>query len=114
MNNPADEISQAIKRKILADRARLATYHAHGQAAIDDERQGRFAALSKATVVGTSPSIQYPRQPADSPANQFAMSPPEPPLGYSVNDQEPTGESWEQKASDRPAPEVRRRRWRRV
>src|SRR5262245_17680492 len=96
--NRADEISMAEKRRIISKERRLKTYHAVAQSSIDDDRGGRFAAQSKITVVGTTP-ISYPRQPESSPANQAAMSPPEPPLGYSVNDQEPTGEKFEIEAS---------------
>jgi hypothetical protein len=97
--NKADEFSQATKRKILTeDRDRLATYHALAQSSIDDERGGRYAAVSRpATFVGASPIHQYPRLPADSPWHSDPC-PPEPPLGYSVNDQEPVGERWEQEA----------------
>jgi hypothetical protein len=116
--NKADEFSQAQKRKILAeDRARLATYHAVAQGSIEDDRGGRFAVQRPTTVVGASP-IQYPRLPLNSPANQAAMTGPEPPLGFSVNDQEPVGEPFER--GDTAAPEVpsdgglRLRGWRRL
>jgi hypothetical protein len=93
MNNPADELSQAFKRKILAeDRDRMASYLDHARSSIDDERGGRFAAASPTrTVVGTSP-MTYPRLPLTAPSNQAAMVGDEPPLGFSVNDMEPVGE----------------------
>jgi hypothetical protein len=97
MNNPADEISQALRRQILAndrkvaEERKLSSYLDHARSSIDDERGGRFAAVSPTrTVVGTSP-VSYPRQPETSPANQMAMSPLEQPLGYSINDQEVVG-----------------------
>jgi hypothetical protein len=100
MNNPADEISQALRRQIIAndrkvaEERRLSTYLDHAQSSIDDERGGRFAAVSPTrTVVGAAP-ISYPRQPEGSP---WACDPvpQEPPLGYSVNDQECVGEAFE-------------------
>jgi hypothetical protein len=100
MHNPAVEFSQSQKRKILAeDRDRMASYLDHARASADDDRGGRFAAASpNRTVIGTAP-IAYPQQPSTSPSNQMAMMPDEPPLGYSVNDQEPTGEAFEVAAS---------------
>jgi hypothetical protein len=65
MNNPADEISQAERRRILAEE-RISTYRAHAEANTDLELGGRFAKLSKTTVVGAS-SISYPKQPEGSP-----------------------------------------------
>jgi hypothetical protein len=113
MNNPADEVSQALKRKILAeDRQRPNTYRAHAEASIDDDRGGRFAVRKPATVIGASP-IQYPRLPQDAPANQAAMVGPEAPLGYDINAMDCTGEVHEratQPASDGPV----RRGWRRI
>ena len=70
--NPADEISQAEKRRILANEQRLNTYRAHAEASIDDDRSGRFAVRKPATVIGASP-ISYPRLPQDAPANQAAL-----------------------------------------
>ena len=100
--NKADQFTQAFKRKILAeDRDRLSSYLDHARSSVDDERGGRFAAAAPTrTVVGAEP-IAYPRLPADNPFNQAAlMVPDEPPLGYSVNDLNPTGEIHEQKASE--------------
>jgi hypothetical protein len=91
MHNPADMISQAEKRRILAEERRLSTYRAHAEANADLELGGRFAKVTTTTVTGASP-ISYPRQPADSPANQAALVGDERPLGYSVNDQECVGE----------------------
>jgi hypothetical protein len=92
MHNPADELSQAFKRKILAeDRDRLSTYRAHAEANADLELGGRYAKVTTTTVVGAGP-IQYPRLPLTAPSNQAAMVGDEPPLGFSVNDMEPVGE----------------------
>jgi len=107
MNNNADEISQAEKRRIMIEKRRLKTYHGHAQAAIDDERQGRFATLDKPTVIGQAAGPIYPAQPAGSPWHSDPC-PPEPSLGYSVDEQEPVGEKFEQAASsaqdDTPTP----------
>jgi hypothetical protein len=66
---PADEISQAERRRVLAnDRKVLATYHGVAQTSVDDDRGGRFSKVTTTTVIGTS-RIQYPRQPENSPAN---------------------------------------------
>jgi hypothetical protein len=89
---PADEISQAERRRVLAnDRRVLATYHGVAQTSVDDDRGGRYAKVTTTTVIGASP-INYPRQPENSPANQAALVGDEPPLGFSVNDMEPVGE----------------------
>ena len=94
MNNPADLISQKEKREILAgDRQRKATtYRDHAQAFADEDRGGRFAVLDKPKVTGSAPVIQYPRLPGDNPSNQLAMTGEELPLGYSIEEMEPTGE----------------------
>jgi hypothetical protein len=95
-----DEISQAERRKVIEnDRKVMSSYLDHARASADDERGGKFgAAAPTRTVIGTAP-IAYPQQPSTSPSNQMAMMPDEPPLGYSVNDQEPTGEAFEVAAS---------------
>jgi hypothetical protein len=90
MNNPADQISQAERRKLLAeDRQRLNTYRAHAEADADLELGGRFAEVTT-TVIGAGP-ISYPRQPEGSP---WACDPcpTEPPLKYDINEMEPVGE----------------------
>ena len=58
---------------------------------------GRFAHLSKTTVVGASPS-PVPKQPANSPFHHDP-TPAEAPLGYSVDDMVPTGTPTEIAAS---------------
>ena len=74
------------------------TFHSIALAGIDDERGGRYAAEgSKRTVIGSSP-VAYPAQPATSPWHHDPCS-PEPPLGYSVDEQDPVGEKFEQAAS---------------
>ena len=88
---PADEISQAERRRILAEDRRARTYFSEAQANADLELGGRYAKVTTTTVVGAGP-IQYPRLPLTAPANQAAMVGDEPPLGFSVNDIEPVGE----------------------
>jgi len=49
---PADEISQAERRRVLAnDRKVLATYHGVAQTSVDDDRGGRFAVRGPTEVV---------------------------------------------------------------
>jgi hypothetical protein len=111
MHNPADELSQAFKRKILAeDRDRLSTYRAHAEANADLELGGRYSKVTTVTVTGASPTHQYPRLPLSAPSNQAMMVPDEPPLGIDINATDPVGEAHEQKASEG----VRRRGWRRL
>jgi hypothetical protein len=110
MTNP--DITMKDKKEILEnDRKVMNTYHALAQSSIDDERGGRYAAVSRpATFVGAGP-ISYPALPEEAPSNQMAMMPPEPSLGYSVNDQEPVGEIHEQDASRST---VKKAGWRRL
>jgi hypothetical protein len=91
-------VTQREKRQVMENDRQVrvaATYHSVAQAALDDERGGRYAAGSgsKASVVGTSP-ISYPTQPPGSPWAKDEC-PPEPPLGFSVDEQEPVGEMFE-------------------
>ena len=105
MTNAADEISQREKRRILIEERRMRTYHGHAQASIDEDRGGRFAySGSPTTVTGSSP-IQYPAQPAHSPWHHDPC-PPEPPLGFSVDEMEPVGEPFERGPPSTAAPNV--------
>jgi hypothetical protein len=101
MNNPADDVSQAEKRRILADDRKVrATFHSIASAGMDDERGGRFSALNKPSVTGSDPTVMVPRQPLGSPWHSDPLG-KEAPLGFSVEDQPPTGEAWEvQKSID--------------
>jgi hypothetical protein len=104
MNN-ADEISQAERRRIMADERRGRTYHGVAASSVDDEKGGRYAASgSKQAIVGNS-SIAYPAQPPGSPW-RCDECPPEPPLGYSVDAMEAVGEPHEVEAS-RPGTDAR-------
>lgn len=102
IGNPADEISQSEKRRILAeDRQVRSTYMSHAESSIDDDRGGRFAAIEKsATIVGAS-QISYPQQPEGSPWARDVIG-DEPPLGYSVEDHDAVGERHERGASAAP------------
>ena len=106
VNTEALSASMAEKRRILAEE-QISSYRAHAEANADLELGGRFARITKTTVVGAGP-ISYPKLPEDSPSNQMAMMPDEPLLGYSVNDQECVEEVFEQKASQAKKP------WRRI
>jgi hypothetical protein len=69
------------------------------QAEIDQglEQQGRFGA--SASVNGAEPAVHVPWQPANSPWAGDPV-PPEEPLGFSVEDQLPTGTAAEIEASE--------------
>jgi hypothetical protein len=97
--NPADEVSQAERRRVMAEERRMKTYCGQAQASLDDDRGGRYAmgSGSKPSVTGSSP-IAYPKQPANSPWSRDAC-PQEPPLGYSVETMDPVGEQHEVEAS---------------
>src|SRR5262245_12821238 len=71
--------------------------------ALDSER-------SKSAVSGTKPVVDYPAIPSGPWSSGWAQPPPEPALGYSVNDLEPAGEvaevqrSLDELAASSPAP----------
>jgi hypothetical protein len=65
------------------------TYFSCAQAQAGEELGGRFAALAKPIVTGV-PS--YPQQPVSSPWSRDPV-PPEPPLGYSVDEVPIVGEA---------------------
>jgi hypothetical protein len=105
--NQADDISQAERRRVL-ENDRLAregsTYHNHAVSSANDLMGGRFGVDSKSVVIGSSP-ISYPRIPS-GPWSGADIVPPEQPLGYAIDQQEPTGEIWEQAASSAPTARV--------
>src|SRR5260370_37950799 len=85
-----DDISLADKLDALRNDQKVRdTYH--GRAIADNELGGRFQGLSKASVTGSGPTTKYPRQPGTSPW-AGDLVPNEPPLGFSVETQEPTVE----------------------
>jgi hypothetical protein len=75
MNN---DIPQSERKRIMIEAK--ATYLSHAEGSAEDERQGRFGAVGKTLVTGSSTAIQYPRQPITSPSNHKAMMPEEPPI----------------------------------
>ena len=80
------------------------TFHQIAQAEALDDRGGRFAVLDKPAVTGSSPTPSVPAM--DSGPWARSELPDEPPIGYSVDEQEPTGEMFEQAASKEPAGET--------
>jgi hypothetical protein len=79
------------ERKALVGSTTTQTFFSRAEADIGLQSQGRHAAAAKATVTGSQSSVQYPRQPENSPWHSDIV-PPEGPLGYSVQDDvEPTG-----------------------
>lgn len=92
--------SQKEKRAILENDRKVresSSFHAHAIAELGDVG-GRFASEIRQSVTGSTPGSQYPRQPSGSPWARDEC-PPEPPLGYSVDEQEAVGERHEIEAS---------------
>jgi hypothetical protein len=88
-DNPA---SAEEKAAILQNEKRLNT-RAAMQAVLDPSLSGRFAKEAKADfTVGRDEVVNYPRLPAGGPWGSGPQVGLEPPLGFSVNDLEPTGE----------------------
>jgi hypothetical protein len=93
-----DQIDQAERHETLAndrlvreaEHQRLlregTTFHQHAQAFADEVNQGRFAATGVPTVTGSTPIPKYPA----AAAHQADPVGTEPPLGFSVNDLEPS------------------------
>jgi hypothetical protein len=97
-NNPATsgEKAEALRneRRLRRGEREPSTYHK--LAGLADDLGGRFA-----VEAGQSKSTDYPMQPASSPWSGAGADPGlEAPLGYSVNDLEPTGEAHEQALSE--------------
>jgi hypothetical protein len=67
-------------------KVRGSSYRDHAEASAQDTFGGRYSTAVKVKTMPGRPSL-------------WANDPKEPPLGYSVNDQEPTGEKFEQEAS---------------
>jgi hypothetical protein len=91
---PIEDIPQSERRRIMEEdrlARKASTYFQQAQSSLNDTAGGRFGAVTKSSVTGSGPVV-YPRLPADAPSNQMAMMPPEPPLNYNINDQEPVGE----------------------
>lgn len=92
---PIDEIPQSDRRRVLEEdrlARKASTYFAQAQASLDDTSGGRYGAVTKSTVTGSTPAISYPKLPSDAPSKQLAGMPDEPALGYKIDDQEAIGE----------------------
>jgi hypothetical protein len=83
-----DETSQHERRAVLESERDASTFH---QFAHDDDGGGRFKNQTPRHVVGSTPSPQYPAGPNWS-ADPTGV---EPPLGVSINEMTPAGESFE-------------------
>jgi hypothetical protein len=92
------------ERKALAASTTTMSYHTRALAELQLEQgqSGRFT--DKAVVNGSKPTVGVPRQPEGSPW-AGDLVPPEPPLGYEINSQEPCGEPFELAASFALSPE---------
>jgi len=100
--NKADEISQAIKRSVMESDRKASSYHAHAQADAELSLGGRFAQVRPTSVTGANAGSIYPKMPEGNPWAKDEC-PPEPPLGWSMEAQETTGEVWEVEASRSPS-----------
>jgi hypothetical protein len=95
MSGASDDVKGKSTVPRNEQQLRKGTYFSQAQIDADEDRGGRYASLDKPTVTGTDPSVSYPRLPADAPSNQLAGMPPEPQLGWSVNEMELVGEKFE-------------------
>jgi len=88
-----NDASQADRRAITENDRRVrkgSTYHEFASSEAG-AIGGRFAARERSTVVGATPAPLYPTMPGGAWPNQTAAVPPEPGLGFSVNELEPLG-----------------------
>jgi hypothetical protein len=94
--NISNEIDQKLRR-LFAGSTGVMTFHS--RASVELELEGHAGRFKNDTIVsGSGPSVQYPRLPDGNPWSSDPV-PPEPPLGWSVETQEPCGEAWEIEAS---------------
>jgi hypothetical protein len=98
-----NDASQAERRRILDNDRKASTYSRIAQSEAEDLAGGRYAAMGKPSVTGTTPAIRYPVQPPNSPWASDLLG-PEPPLGIDINAMQPVGEPHEVKASERTEP----------
>jgi hypothetical protein len=87
---PSDQEDQAEKRRVMLQDADVrananrngdtGTFLSHAQAQADEINQGRFAAIGKPSVIGSTPTPAT-AYPAASAAHQVEL-PPEPPLSF--------------------------------
>ena len=96
------ERAQIMKAEAaLRDQERAATMHGFAEAEFSQPR-GRFTeAEGKQFVVGSTPLPKYPA--GGAPWSDADPVPDEPPLGYRVDDLEPTGSALSPAATDDPA-----------
>ena len=76
-------VREAEHQRILREGT---TFHQHAQSHANDEAGGRFASVNAVSVVGAEPAVRYPA----AGAHQCDPVGTEPPLGFSVNDLEPS------------------------
>ena len=88
-----NDATQAEKREVL----RNDTLFSRQQNYVDDAG-GRYAKLTPATITGSTPAPQYPKQPANSFWSHDPVAATEP-LGFSVDAMEPVGTHAEIEAS---------------
>lgn len=92
----SDKSTQAERRDLAGSTGSM-TYHSRAAVEQTLESGGRFAD-KVSLVVGETPAVQYSKLPSSSPwAGDLVGL--EPPLGFSVNAMEPTGEAHEIQAS---------------
>ena len=72
--------------RLLREQQKASTFHQHAQAQADELSQGRFRAIGTPSVTGATPIPKYPA----AGAHQSDPVGIEPPLGFSVNDLEPS------------------------
>ena len=94
-----NDASQAERRRILDNDRKASTYSRVAQSEAEDLAGGRYAAMGKPSVTGSTPAVRYPAQPANSPWHRDPL-PTEPPLGVSVEEMKPVGEPHEVRASE--------------
>jgi hypothetical protein len=87
---------QALRNAERRKNASTFSQFAGSEAAQD---AGRYAAVNKATVTGSAPVPEYPRQPDGSFSNQAAVVGPEESLGFDINEVPIVGEDFEVEAS---------------
>jgi hypothetical protein len=89
--SPSEADEQRERREVLANDRRVREQQAKGSTYLDhhhSELGGRFSSVETETVTGR-PSSQPPPLPASSPWAGPDMVPPEPPLGYAVDEMVP-------------------------
>jgi hypothetical protein len=97
----SSDMEQADRRRLAGSTTSATTYRDLAEAGLSLEAQGRHAA--KAAVSGSKAVPHYPA--ASGPWNDPVQVPDEPPLGWSVEAQEPVGETFEIAASSALSPE---------